>query len=176
MKNIINMLLCGTILFAGEAYCGPDGFKNIKCGSDISKGLMGQVVSDEPVAVIEGRHKDLGLKDMGGSEISDRLFLASWQICGNEYIWIQDNHSVVRDAMPFPPHSKDSPEFMGTCQSNGKDMSGIIIAVLKNEIGKEMLPVKAAWKIDEKKARFVKLATDGLRCPRSGIATQDGGL
>jgi len=176
MKNSISMLLCGTILFAGEAYCGSDGFKNIKCGSDIPKGLVGQVIPDEPVAVIEGRHKDLGLKDLGGSEISESLFLGSWQICGNEYIWIQDNHSVVRDAMPFPPHSKDSPEFMGTCQINNKDTPGIVVAVLKNEIGMKTLPAKAAWRIDEKKARFVKLTTDGLRCPRSGIATQDGGL
>jgi hypothetical protein len=34
-------------------------------------------MSNERVVVVEGRHKELGLKDLGGSEISDRLFLGS---------------------------------------------------------------------------------------------------
>jgi hypothetical protein len=38
-----------------------------------------------------------------------------------------------------------------------------------------MLDAKAAWKIDEKSAKFVKMTTDDLRCPRDGIFSVDGG-
>ena len=38
------------------------------------------------------------------------------------------------------------------------------------------LPALSAWKIDQQHAKFVKIPTDGLLCPRSGIYTVDGGL
>ena len=38
-----------------------------------------------------------------------------------------------------------------------------------------MLLALSAWKIDEKNAKFVKASGEGLRCPRSGIYTVDGG-
>ena len=38
-----------------------------------------------------------------------------------------------------------------------------------------LLPAKVAWKIDEKTKKFVSLPTKGLRCPRNGIITADGG-
>jgi hypothetical protein len=38
------------------------------------------------------------------------------------------------------------------------------------------LPAVTAWKIDQQHARFVKLSSEGLLCPRSGIYTIDGGL
>lgn len=176
MKKIASILVYSLVLLSGKAYCAHDGFGDIHCGSDIAKGLTGQVMSNESVASIEGRHKNLGLKDLGGSEVSERLFLASWLICGSEYLLIEDNRSVVRDVIPFPSHSKDSPAFTGRCQVNGKDAPGVTVAILENKTGIETLPAKVAWKIDEQKARFVALATQGLRCPRDGIATQDGGL
>ena len=61
-------------------------------------------------------------------------------------------------------------------ESNGHDVPGYAIGVLKNEAGVEMLPVVSAWKIDEKQMKFVKLQTEGLRCSRNGIGTADGGL
>jgi len=152
-----------------------DGFENVQCGSDISNALIGQRMSNEPVVALEGRHVELGLKDLGGYEASDRLFSASWRICGNEFELILDDHSVVRDALKFPPHSKDSPGFIGSCLVNDKKVAGTIIAVLDNKGGTETLPAQAAWKIDEKSAKFVKLATQGLRCPRDGIFSLDGG-
>ena len=66
---------------------------------------------NERVVVIEERHKDLGLKDLGGTEISDRLFLISWRICGEEYALLEDQ-GVVRDVLKFPKHSKDSPNLL----------------------------------------------------------------
>jgi hypothetical protein len=75
---------------------------------------------NERIVVLEERHKDLGLKDLGAQEISDRLFLISWRICGDEYVLLEDK-DVVRDVLKFPKHSKDSPQFIGSCQSNGHD-------------------------------------------------------
>jgi hypothetical protein len=72
-------LLAGCVflsLCCGTAYA-LDGFETVRCGTDIPKSLIGKRMSNERVVVVEGRHKELGLKDLGGSEISDRLFLGS---------------------------------------------------------------------------------------------------
>ena len=39
----------------------------------LRKALLGRTMSNETIIVLEERHKDLGLKDVGASEISDRL-------------------------------------------------------------------------------------------------------
>jgi len=133
-------------------------------------------MSNERIVVLQERHKDLGLKDLGGTEISDRIFLISWRICGEEYVLLEDQKNIVRDVLKFPKHSKDSPEFIGSCQLNGHDLPGTVIGVLKDEAGAELLPATTAWKIDDKQVKFVKLQTEGLRCSRDGINTSDGGL
>jgi hypothetical protein len=174
MKEVLGLSI--TLLFlCGTASGATDGFGAVRCGSDIPQALIGRTLSNERVGVIEARHKDLGLKDIGGEEISGRLFLTSWQICGAEYALLEEK-DVVRDVLKFPHHSKESPEFTGACKVNGKDVPGIILAVLKQERGTEDLSATAAWKIDEEGRRFVKLATEGLRCPRDGVITADGGL
>ena len=55
-------------------------------------------MSNEAIAVLEERHKDLGLKDLGASEISDRLFAISWRICGEDYILFEEKNTV-RDVL-----------------------------------------------------------------------------
>jgi len=162
------------LLLCGSGICAADGFDSVRCGSDVGKALVGRTMPNEKVAVIEERHRDLGLKDLGGTETSDRLFLISWQICGEEYALLEEQ-GVVRDVLKFPKHSKDSPEFIGSCQLNGHDVPGTAIGVLKNENGVEMLPAMIAWKIDDKQTKFVMLQTEGLRCSRDGIITADGG-
>ncbi|MCE9624348.1 MAG: hypothetical protein K8R69_02670 [Deltaproteobacteria bacterium] len=155
----------------------------MKCGADIPKALLGKHLSNERVVVLEGRHKDLGLKDLGADEISDRLNSISWVICGNEYVLLVDAQSVIRDVIPFPPHSKTAPAFSGTCQMKGQDSPDLVVAVLENQEAsgnqtgpKALLPASAAWKIDQKAQKFLKIPTVGLLCPRSGIYTVDGGL
>jgi len=161
-------LLCLTNVYAG------DGFELVRCGSDIRKALIGRKTTNERVVVIEARHKDLGLKDLGADEISDSLNVVNWLICGEEYAVLEDG-DMVRDAVKIPKHSKDTPEFSGTCQLNGKDLPGYAIGVLKNEDGVAMLSALCAWQIDEKQKKFVELKTEGLRCSRDGIITVDGG-
>src|SRR5437868_4594605 len=90
------------LMVCGNAWA-MDEFAGVKCGADIPKSLIGKHDSSEPVAAIEGRHQDLGLKNLGGSDISDRLFLASWQICGSEYeLLVNTKSGLIRDVLPFP--------------------------------------------------------------------------
>jgi len=173
MKRIASLLV--ALLVVCPAAYASDGFEKVRCGADIPKALIGQHLSNEPVAAIESRYAALGLKNLGSYDASDTLFSASWLICGSEFELIVDEHSLVHDALQFPAHSKSSPGFIGSCRLKGKDIPGTVIAVLDNEAGKETLAAKAAWKIDDKAARFVKLDSEGLRCPRDGILTQDGG-
>jgi len=164
---------------------GLDQFAGIKCGADIAKTLIGKHHSNEQVAVLEKRHSDLGLKDFGGIEISDRLFLASWQICGSEYDLLLDTKAgLIRDVLPFPSHSATSPQFIGACQADGKEVSGTVLAVLDNsarynprdeKLAKTMLKASAAWKVDDAKATLVKQSTENLECPLEGVITLDGG-
>ena len=71
----IFMLVLPLICMSGN--CDADGFDSVRCGSDLGKALLGGTTSNEKVSVLEERHKDLGLKDLGGTEISDRLFVIS---------------------------------------------------------------------------------------------------
>jgi hypothetical protein len=173
-KGIVAIFMLVLPLFCSNCICAADGFDSVRCGSDVRQALLGRTMSNEKIVAIEERHKDLGLKDLGGTEISDRLFLISWRICGEEYFLLEDR-SVVRDVLKFPKHSKDSPQFIGGCQLNGHDVSGTAIGVLKNEDDVEILPAVVAWNIDDKQMKFVKLQTEGLRCSREGIITADGG-
>lgn len=170
----------GLSILAGNCRLSPnvsaaDIFSKVRCGSDVPKALIGGVMSNDSDSAIEARHKDLSLKDLGGSELNGGLFLSTWLICGNEYMLILDKRSVVRDVLQFPQHSKAFPEFSGSCRVNGKELPEDVVAVLNNKTGAENLSAKFAWKIDPKKATFVKLDTAGLQCPRDGIITADGG-
>jgi hypothetical protein len=173
-QNVVTLLQVVSLL-CGMTVCYADGFDSVRCGSDVRKALIGHKMSNEKIDLIEEKHKDLELKDLGASEISDRLSMISWRICGEEYVLLQDK-DLVRDVLKFPKHSKDSPQFTGSCESNGQKVPGTAIALLKNENGVEILPAVAAWKIDEKQIKFVEIKTEGLRCSRDGIITADGGL
>jgi hypothetical protein len=174
-KRILATFTLVLPLVCGSNIRGADGFDSLRCGSDVRKALIGHKMSNEPIAVLEARHKELGLKDLGASEISDRLSVISWRICGEEYALLEDK-DAVRDVLKFPKHSKESPAFIGSCQLNGQDLPGTAIGVLKNEDGVKLLPALNAWKIDEKQMKFVELKPDGLGCSREGIITADGGL
>ena len=68
------ILLLATSFLVTNAFGGSDAFDGVKCGSDIPKALTGKGMSNQRVADLEKRHADLGLKDLGGDEIS-----AYWQ-------------------------------------------------------------------------------------------------
>jgi hypothetical protein len=174
MKKLACVL--AAIYFGTGPIAVADEFKNLKCGSDIPKALIGQRSSNERIVVTEGKYRSLGLKHLGADETSDQLSSISWLICGSEYITLVDRKGLVRDAIPFPPHSKKSPAFSSFCKLNGKDSPDIFVGVLNAEVAGDQLPALFVWKIDLKSAKFIKASTEGLRCPRSAIYTVDGGL
>jgi hypothetical protein len=175
MKFGILLLVTGWLVT--NAFGGSDAFTDVKCGSDIQKALTGKRMSGQRVVDLEKRHADLELKDLGGDEISEHLSTISWLICGSEYLLLEDE-SFVRDVLKVPPHSKTSPLFIGTCEMNGKESKDIVVAILDNEkkTDANALTAKVAWKIDQKKMKFVSVPVEGLRCPRSGVNTSDSGL
>jgi hypothetical protein len=162
------------ILFAPiRAEAAPDEFAGIRCGADISSALKGRPTSNGPVAAMEARHKDISLTNLGGTEISDRLFSTSWKICGSEFMTIEDS-SRVRDVLRVPPHSKAAPLSIGECTIDRKTVPNVV-AILDGTPSAGRLSAKLAWKIDAHLLRFVPLPTAGLSCPRDGIITTDGG-
>ena len=161
-------------LVFGSSICNADGFDSVRCGSDVRKAFLGRRMPNEKIVVLEETHKDLGLTDLGAQKVSDRLFVISWRICGEEYP-SRRQRCGARGA-EISKHSKELPEFIGSCQLNADDVPDTAIGVLKNESGVETLPAVVAWKIDDKQMKFVELRTEGLRCSRDGIVTSDGGL
>lgn len=183
----IQVILFLLVIVCGKAWA-VDEFQGLKCGTDIPKFLIGKRTSNERVVVLEERHIDLGLKDLGGTYVSrdDRLFLISWQICGSEYELLVNlnngtaKNGLIRDVLRFPPHSATSPMFIGTCQADGKQTPEVLVAVLNNSAGlnakaKIMLKATVAWKIDETKEKFAKQPTENLECPSDRVITLDGG-
>jgi hypothetical protein len=83
-KGVVAIFALVIALFFMTSIYGADGFDAVRCGSDVRKALLGHTMSNEKIVVLEERHKDLGLKDVGASEISDRLNVISWRICGEE--------------------------------------------------------------------------------------------
>ena len=174
-KRNVAIIIVALSLFCSSSVCDADGFDSVRCGSDVRKALLGRKMSNEAIAVLEERHKDLGLKDLGASQISDRLSVISWRICGEGYVLLEDK-DIVRDVLEFPKHSKDAPAFIGSCQLDGHDLPSTAIGVLKNEKGEKNLPAVSAWEINDKQMKFVELKPEGLRCSRDRIITADGGL
>ena|SRR5205823_10972522 len=95
-----------SLFFFHAAFAGSDGFSAIRCDAhDIAKTLIGKKMSNERIVDLEKRHEDLGLKDLGAQEISERLSCISWLICGSEFMLLQDK-LTVRDVLKVPAHSK----------------------------------------------------------------------
>jgi hypothetical protein len=168
-------LLALICLGSGQA-ARADEFAKLQCGADIPKALIGARSANERVVVTEKKYGKLGLKHLGADEISDNLSSINWLICGAEYIMLVDRRNIIGDVMPWPAHSKQSPAFSGICRRGGKESPEIVVAILDGTRAGDPLPAAIAWKIDQPRAKFVKISTDGLLCPRSGIYTVDGGL
>ncbi len=146
-----------------------DGFEKVRCDSDIAKALVGQRGSNERVMAIEARHKDLKLKDLGASDYGSFSSI-TWLICGSEFMMLQENRTnIVRDVLQIPPHSKSNPKFEAPCKLNGKLMPETTFAILRDQGNGDELPAEAAWIVDEKAVKFIKVPTDGMLCPRDGI-------
>jgi hypothetical protein len=168
MKKTVGIVIL-TLMVCSHAHA-RDGFEKVRCEGDVAKALVGQRGSNEPVATVEGRHKDLALKDLGASDYESFTSI-TWSICGKEFMLLVNNRTnIVRDVLHIPPHSKINPVFQGSCKLKGRLMPESVVAILRDQGGQDdELPADAAWKIDKKAVKFVKLSTNDLLCPRNGI-------
>jgi hypothetical protein len=99
MKKLV--WLTAAIWFACGQAAFADAFKNVKCGAEIPKALIGQRSENERIAVTEGKYRSLGLKHLGADEKSEQLSSINWLICGSEYITLVDRKGLVRDCRRY---------------------------------------------------------------------------
>ena len=168
--SILLLIGCGVALASAT-----DGFDRVSCNADIAKALIGQRAANERIVVIEARHKDLGLRDLGSNESSDNLTTIAWMICGKEFVLLEHNGDprTIFDAVEVPTPSTDD-VFIGPCELKGKEMRDNVVAVLRWPAGSNPLklrqpenqkvPAIAAWRIDEAARKIVKMSADGLLC------------
>jgi hypothetical protein len=175
------MLLGFLVLMCGKA-SASDGFEAVRCGGDIPAALIGRHSANERVVVTEARHRDLALKDLGADIVTDEINMIDWSICGAEYYVLVDRHDIIRDVLAVPAHSTAAPASWGPCQRNGRQMDEAVYSVLDNngednktydQNDKTMLPVLAAWKVDEETVKFVKLDVAGMLCSVSAVDEAD---
>jgi hypothetical protein len=136
----------------------------LNCEIEIEKALLGREMPNEKVASIEARHKNLGLKDLGGYEVSDRLFLIIWRICGNQYVLLERG-TRVKAVLKIPDQFKGSDEAM-ICSPVGETPTGTIIAVPSSVRTETTIRAAAAWRVDEKNVSFVPVTARPLDCQR----------
>lgn len=173
MKAIQAMSLPFLLVFAPTCLAANDGFGAVTCNGDVAKALVGKKLSDEADAAVENRHKNLALKDLGGDEITDDIFLSTWSICGNDYL-LTLRRSVVRDVLKVPAHSGSDKLFDGDCTKGKTPVPGVVVGILVDQHGTDALPAKMAWKLDETSGKFVSIPVDGLTCARHGIMFPNG--
>jgi hypothetical protein len=80
-------------------------------------------------------------------------------------------HDVWRDAVELPPLSPEAPEFStSSCEVSGQELTGDFLGVFatRPSRGERMLPVKAAWRVDRQRNRFVAVDA-ATTCAASGI-------
>lgn len=146
----------------------PTDFAGLQCSADIPKLLIGRSMPNDRVVVTERRYRNLGLKDLGATELDAGSNAIWWRICGAELVELEDSHSVVRDVLSFGALPSKALLFEGNCTVNGKPLGDEVIAVLTDRPGHAMLAAAKAWTVDVAKGRFVPLDTAALSCPRSG--------
>jgi hypothetical protein len=185
LASVVSVSISASAQPQAAAKARADVFSNVHCGADVAKALVGGTMPNKPSAALAATHADIKLADVGGSEITDNLFLGGWQMCGHEYQLLL-HRDRIDDALQFPPHSRQQPAFLGACSLDGKRVDHIL-AVLDNPAPRAKgqpayapddttsLAAVAAWRIDVASRRMVGMKPGGLRCPRGGIVTADGG-
>jgi hypothetical protein len=180
LLNIVVAFAIASIALDAHAH---DAFDAVKRDGDVAAALSGKHMGEEFDDVVEKKHASIGLKAEGGEVISDALNYAAWTMCGGSY-HVLERGNVIRSVVRAD-HSRSAPAFLGQCETNGKPVPGLVLAVLKPSSPLEghaspsdhtLMPAQSAWRIDEKSAKFVEVSASNMMCPRDGVATIDGGL
>ena len=167
------MSLLLSLLALAPLCRAADGFEAVSCTGDVPRALVGKKFTNEADSAIEARHRNLALKDLGGDEISDDVFLSTWSICGVDYL-LTLRRNVVADVLKMPAHAGAEKVFDGDCKKNKAAMKGVFVGVLVDQPGTDDLTAKSAWKLDEKTGKFTSTPVDGMTCARHGIIFRDG--
>jgi hypothetical protein len=164
MNMFRSLFALALLLPFGLAYSAPQGFSDLTCDSDIEKAMSGRTLPNGAVAAIEASHKDIGLKDLGGYEVADGIFLGAWRICGNQYMFLEHG-SRVKAVLKIPDQFKSFDEVF-ICSPVGGSPKGTIVAVPTTTQSKTTIRPQLAWRVDEKKVTFVPITTGPLECQR----------
>jgi hypothetical protein len=166
-------LLLG-LLITPPSYAA-DGFERVRCDQPIIQALVGaRSTVSEPVVRIEARRKAIRLENLGADIIEDGVNTTFWRICGRTFVLL-DVRDVIRDAIELPAHSPEQPAFSASsCEVAGRKLTGDFLGVFAAAArgGAPLLPVKAAWRIDRKKFKFVPIDANAT-CATDGLATWD---
>ena len=161
MKIVASILFLAA-LACGSAHAASKSFDGLACSADIEKALVGRTMSDEPVAKLEARYKSLALKDLGGYEVTDDLFLGFWQVCGDEFAILQAG-AQVKAALRMGKHGAGHDAVI--CHPTDKTKTGVYVAIPSANRGKTGIVSDRAWRVDEKSAAFVPATGGPLECP-----------
>jgi hypothetical protein len=183
---VANVLVAVVLLTAARYGAAHDAFDAVKCNADVAKALVGKKLANARIAEIEKAHAAIGLKNEGGDQITDSVTMQAWTICGGSY-HLLERDDVIRDVL-HADHSPRTPAYLGPCEADGSTTPYLVFAILDapddaanarpahaSPSDKTALHASAAWRIDEKDARFVPVGTKGLTCQRGGITTAEGG-
>jgi hypothetical protein len=163
---LLATLLAALLACHPAAEAREKGFTGLQCGADIPKLLVGRTMPNERVVVTESRYKNLGLRDLGATELDAGSNAIWWLICGTEIVELEDSHSVVKDVLSFKSLPSQALLFEGSCTVNNAPLRDEVVAVLADQPGHAMLPATEAWTINEAKGRFIPLSPATLLCPR----------
>ena len=175
MRRVITFIvLTWSCALASPSY-GVDGFEKVRCDRPIVPALIG-ARSDPFTSVgrLESRRKAIGLEDFGAEELDKGVGTINWRICDRNFA-VLDVHDVWKDAIEFPAESPDQPAFSTqSCETNGQTIAGDFLGVFAKapSDNAQMVPVKAAWRIDLKTSKFVPLPANAT-CLSNGIYTRD---
>ena len=149
------------IVASGTANSAPKSFDGLTCKTDVEQALVGRAMPNERVQALESRYKSLELKDLGGYEVSDTLFLIFWRICGDEYGLLQRDGRVTA-ALKTGKHVEGKEALI--CHPSDPAKGDVYIAAAGATRTKTGIVAERAWRIDPESARFEPAMDPKLEC------------
>ena len=161
MKRFVPLAGLALISASTIAAPAPKSFDGLACPMDLEKALVGRDMPNEPVAKTEARNKGLDLKNLGGYEITDELFLAFWRVCGDEFALLQQGDRI-KAALKLGKHGEGSEAMI--CHPKDASKNDVYVAAPGAKKTKAGITADRAWRIDAKSASFAPLVTGPLEC------------
>jgi quinol monooxygenase YgiN len=164
------LLMLASFLVAGAAIA-KDAFDAVTCDGDVAKTLIGASMPNTPVEALEKKYTKIALKDVGGDEVSDTVSYTEWSICGHSY-HVLEKDDAVGDVLAVDTAGTYYGLFSG-CTSGGKTVPSVVFVSLakdasgagaKIDLTNRSINGGKAWRVDEKKVKFVPMQTEGLTC------------